>query len=485
MTTVSVVACLGFLRAAPGFWGVVIVLCLAAFAYGGYLALMPAFCADYFGQSHIGGNYGLLFSAWGICGFVMPLYSESMLDRAREAGNLAGGYKDLVSATGDSRGAGGCSRHDSAPARKKDCMKLHRSFATALIVLTPLPALPQALPNLGLARLNYNVRKRVVKPQGELKTKIDANDRDLGEATRLGQVGEVRRLIAKGQVLLAGKEWTQELDFASSLAVRADTQFADPAKPYTIRIQRQIYRPSIQLESNLTAKVSLRTPRVGQTGGDLVKDLGSFDDLPRDFAESPGLLDLDLASVADGNYQVQVEVFDGSKSLGTASMRMMTLKGLDASVSRIEAAAKSAPDSVRADALYPIDHMRVVNHGLMDLGQFDLAKEFAVSEQVLTAAKGGKDPFAAKTGDFKRHYALKAANEIMPYRLYVPPAYNSSRAWPLVVALHGLGGTEDSMFGAAYKVSEQAARLGYIAAASWLAIGSTAVTDAAIRSARS
>ena len=211
-------------------------------------------------------------------------------------------------------------------------MKLHRSFATALIVLTPLPALPQALPNLGLARLNYNVRKRVVKPQGELKTKIDANDRDLGEATRLGQVGEVRRLIAKGQVLLAGKEWTQELDFASSLAVRADTQFADPAKPYTIRIE-QIYRPSIQLESNLTAKVSLRTPRVGQTGGDLVKDLGSFDDLPRDFAESPGLLDLDLASVADGNYQVQVEVFDGSKSLGTASMRMMTLKGLDAYVS--------------------------------------------------------------------------------------------------------------------------------------------------------
>ena len=86
MTTVSVVACLGFLRAAPGFWGVVIGLCLAAFAYGGYLALMPAFCADYFGQSHIGGNYGLLFSAWGICGFVMPLYSESMLDLRTRSG---------------------------------------------------------------------------------------------------------------------------------------------------------------------------------------------------------------------------------------------------------------------------------------------------------------------------------------------------------------------------------------------------------------
>jgi hypothetical protein len=196
-----------------------------------------------------------------------------------------------------------------------------------------------------------------------------------------------------------------------------------------------------------------------------VKDLGSFDDIARDLRESPGLMDLNLASVADGTYQVNVEVFEGSQSLGSASLRMMVLKGLDASVNRIEAEAKSAPETVRADALYPIDHMRIVNHGQMDLGQFDLAKELAASEQTLAEAKGGRDPFAGKTGDFKRHYMLKAANEIMPFRIYVPPAYNSSRAWPLVVALHGLGGTEDSMFGQSYRVSEQAARKGWIAVA--------------------
>ena len=95
MSATSILACLGFLRAATGFWSVVAGLCLAAFAYGGYLALMPTFSADFFGQAHVGGNYGLLFSAWGICGFYFPYYSESLLDRARDAGNLAGGYKDL------------------------------------------------------------------------------------------------------------------------------------------------------------------------------------------------------------------------------------------------------------------------------------------------------------------------------------------------------------------------------------------------------
>ncbi|MGA3186572.1 MAG: OFA family MFS transporter [Bryobacteraceae bacterium] len=95
MSCVSIVACLGFLRSAAGFWDLIAGLCLAAFAYGGFLAVMPSLSADYFGQSHVGGNYGLLFSAWGICGFLVPGYFEARLDRARETGNLVAGYQDV------------------------------------------------------------------------------------------------------------------------------------------------------------------------------------------------------------------------------------------------------------------------------------------------------------------------------------------------------------------------------------------------------
>ena len=95
MSCVSIIACLGLLRTATGFWGVVAGLCLAAFAYGGFLAVMPAFSADYFGQSNVGGNYGFLFLAWGVCGFLIPGYFEAFLDRAREAGNLAAGYREV------------------------------------------------------------------------------------------------------------------------------------------------------------------------------------------------------------------------------------------------------------------------------------------------------------------------------------------------------------------------------------------------------
>jgi len=95
MSLVSALACIAFLRTATGPWDVLAGLCLAAFAYGGILALMPALTADYFGPRYVGGNYGLLFSAWGLCGFIVPGYFEAILDRARAAGNLPDGYREV------------------------------------------------------------------------------------------------------------------------------------------------------------------------------------------------------------------------------------------------------------------------------------------------------------------------------------------------------------------------------------------------------
>ena len=95
MCVVSAAACLVFLRTASTFMPLLAGLCLVAFSYGGYLALMPSFTADFYGPRNVGANYGLLFTAWGICGFVVPGYFAGIMDKAKAAGNLAAGYQEV------------------------------------------------------------------------------------------------------------------------------------------------------------------------------------------------------------------------------------------------------------------------------------------------------------------------------------------------------------------------------------------------------
>ena len=95
MYSMLIVACVFFLRTAAGFGQLVAGLCLVGFAYGGYLSLMPSFTADFYGPRHLGANYGLLFTAWGLCGFFVPGYFASIMDKAKQSGAVAAGYNQV------------------------------------------------------------------------------------------------------------------------------------------------------------------------------------------------------------------------------------------------------------------------------------------------------------------------------------------------------------------------------------------------------
>jgi OFA family oxalate/formate antiporter-like MFS transporter len=95
MCFVSAFACAFLLRGASGFWQLLAGLSVAAFAYGGFLALMPSLTADYYGPKHVGVNYGLVFTAFGISGFLVPKYFAHLVDQAKAAGNIAAGYNQV------------------------------------------------------------------------------------------------------------------------------------------------------------------------------------------------------------------------------------------------------------------------------------------------------------------------------------------------------------------------------------------------------
>ncbi len=331
-------------------------------------------------------------------------------------------------------------------------MRTTRLFVVAAsLLLMPSLAAAQALPNISSLNVRYNTRKATVKPDGELKAQIDAVDREIAAANKSGRTGEVRRQIAKGLALLDGTAWTPALDFQNSLALRSERTVADSSIAYALRLE-QIYTPAIELTPALSVKTALRrrpaaTPPAATPAALItVRELGVFDGVSRDLRESPFAMELDVAGVADGAYLIEAQVMDGATTIATTTLGVFLQKGLDARLHALEAAAAAVIPSVRADVIYPVDYIRNVNRGRIGLQTFNVATEVAAAEAVLAAAKGGKDPFSGRTGDFERHYLLEGPNEVMPYRVYVPKSYSSTAGAPLVIALHGLGANEDSFF---------------------------------------
>lgn len=355
-------------------------------------------------------------------------------------------------------------------------MKKTYLVLVGLLACSPVaPADAQALPNISSLQVRYNTIKTAAKAEGELKTQLDDVDRLIAEARRGGNSSEMRRQLARGLMLLNKEAWTPQADFRNSIVLRSERTVVDSSVPYALRLE-QLYRPAIELTPALTAKVTIRkraTPRAGQTAAaaqaealQTSQDLGSFDGVSRDLRESPFPMELDLSRVADGSMVIQAEVFDGTTALGATTVSVFLNKGLDARLKSLEAAAPTATAAVRDDILFPGDYIKNVNRGRIELQDFDVAAEVSKAEAILTASKGGKDPFKGKLGDFERHYLLQGANEIMPYRVYVPKGYVAGKATPLVIALHGLGGNEDGFFDQYEKLPPQLSeRHGFLLAA--------------------
>jgi OFA family oxalate/formate antiporter-like MFS transporter len=58
-----------------------VVAIILGWNYGAMFTLFPATCLQYFGPTAQGSNYGLLFTSWGIAGFISSLIAGSMFDK--------------------------------------------------------------------------------------------------------------------------------------------------------------------------------------------------------------------------------------------------------------------------------------------------------------------------------------------------------------------------------------------------------------------
>ena len=61
----------------------IIITALIGANYGSNLALFPSFTKDFYGLKNFGINYGLVFTAWGIGGFMLAKLAGSIYDKTQ------------------------------------------------------------------------------------------------------------------------------------------------------------------------------------------------------------------------------------------------------------------------------------------------------------------------------------------------------------------------------------------------------------------
>ena len=71
----------GSVLASPAF--LIVVSALVGANYGSNLALFPSITKDYYGLKNFGMNYGLVFTAWGVGGFMLAKLAGVMYDKTQ------------------------------------------------------------------------------------------------------------------------------------------------------------------------------------------------------------------------------------------------------------------------------------------------------------------------------------------------------------------------------------------------------------------
>ncbi len=316
---------------------------------------------------------------------------------------------------------------------------------------------------------NVRALLRTSHPSDEIRAQVDH--------LLAGQTDDLRRRAARSLTVLKGGVWDQKQEFIWSLALRADQVVADSARPLVARLS-QVYAAQYPGAGPLRLRATL----IGAT---------EFEITSRNWMEQPVGFDIPLRDAADGAHQLRVELMDAGVTVTTLEQTIQIFRGLDNRKTAIDRrlGAISGHESAKASIRYPYELARAANLGRRQLNDndfglpfnpqslvYDFAQSFRQSEELLQSLESGKDPLWRSKGDHQRHYWFDEAQEMMPYRVYVPSKWDGVSKLPMVLVLHGSTRDENYYFdrdgGMLAKLAEEhgfvvACPLGYRPNAGW------------------
>lgn len=351
-------------------------------------------------------------------------------------------------------------------------LKATRRFAALLSILVVcfFAASAQDAQQVLRASVGYNTLKNSVTMSAEKRAEVERLEKLAYQANAAKNYGDALKHLYHAMTLMRGAEWTPSRALTSAVTAKLDRAVLAPSETFTLKLG-QIYEPDEKLQGKLSATVTLLKIK----GEERVAELKTINDIEPDFRSHPFAAELKAPEVADGNYRLSVELRVPNADPVVKNIIVRVERGLasefqkaGARVAKLEKRLK--PESSLRASLpsieYRVSLFDLASESKISPDQVDFRAALKEADSMLAELEAGRDPLTAKRGDMKKAYRSKVDNTLQPYRIYIPKAYDKSKPYPLIIALHGMGRDEDSYFDdyaqGAFKL--EAERRGYIVA---------------------
>lgn len=332
---------------------------------------------------------------------------------------------------------------------------LRRRVVTLLTLLffISVPVCAQDAGQVLRLSVGYRTLKNTVSMSEEKRKGVEALEAKAREANNAQKYDEAFKHYSHAVALLRNQAWTPSRALNTALQVKAEKLIFDPGETARLTLT-QLFTLDEPLASKLNGALTLVQSRSGQT--EIVKELKPLNDLPPDFARAV-TIEAALPDVADGDYQLVLKLTpkDGEEIAKPIAIRIA--RGLNAQA----AALKTRIATMKADlqkrnqtsllfALPTVEYnasmIDLVNAGQLAVERTDVKAALTEAAAQLDQIIKGEHPLKTKRGDLHLAYVSAVDNTLQPYRLFIPTKYDAAKKWPLVVALHGMGGDENSFF---------------------------------------
>ncbi len=321
-----------------------------------------------------------------------------------------------------------------------------------MLIAVPAASLGQDAAQVLRVSVGFGTLKNTATMSDQTKAEVDRLQRLAQEANAGKRYGDALKHMYRGMALMRGEEWTPAKAFAASLTVKVERAMLEPSQPVSVHIG-QLFQLDEKVSGNVSGGIALKADETAPP----IKMLQSLDGPLADYYAKPYDASLMIPDVADGNYRISVSFKPAAGDAVTKSIPIRIERGLAAKVaaakkkaagieSMLKARKKDALLSSTATAEYQIGLYDLASAGEINFQRINFSDVLSKADAMLDAIAGGADPLAPRRGDFKKAYRSKVDDTLQPYRLFVPASYDGSKALPLIIALHGMGGDENSYF---------------------------------------